>query len=206
MPQANEEQVVDNEPWKKALATAWRCLTVGRLKYVTIPVFLVAVILPATVGFIDGAKNVYGYIVPLFVTPTTLITPEERDLLEQEEWGLIVDTADSKSEAKERLAEFKNIYLQSGHTNYMNQAIWKNDILLVRDPRKVGRWLVVIDMYPGPSTRSALQAGVNEMIESEREANIRGEPLERWLNGSAPYQFERIIFEKTYGKIVNLGN
>lgn len=194
----------ENEPWKIIFANIWRYLTSGRIKYITIPIFLVAVFLPAVTGFVDGVKKIYGYVSPFLITQTTLITPEERELLENEEWGLIVYTADSKTDAKERFAEFKKVYMQSGHKNFANQAIWENDIHVVRDPRKAGRWLVVIDMYPGSSSRTQLQAGVVEMIESEKAKNIRGEPLERWLNGSAPYKFIIADFERVYGKIENL--
>ena len=59
-------------------------------------------------------------------------------------------------------------------------------------------------MYPGASSRRDLQDGVIGMIETESRNNVRGQPLERWLNGSAPYRFTKIEFEKLYGNINNL--
>src|SRR5205823_2913808 len=101
---------------------------------------------------------------------------------------------------------FADVYMQAGHVNDEGEPIWKNDILVVRDPRESGKWLVAIDMYPGPSSREALQNGVLEMIASEKEHGRRGQPLERWLNGSAPYRFTIKEFEEHWGKVTNLPN
>jgi hypothetical protein len=95
------------------------------------------------------------------------------------------------------------VYQKSGHRNAKGQLIWENDLLVLRDPREKGRWIFAIDMYDGKSSRDEIQRGVSEMIESERMQGVRGQPLERKLNGSAPYYFTRRQFEDVYGRVLN---
>jgi hypothetical protein len=192
------------KPWETLLVKWWTWATAGKRGLVSIPLMLLFVILPAASGFLKSYSELYAAVIPLFRPQTTEISPDEMGMLKQEEWGLIVASANSDKEARDRRDEFKRIYLLANHKNSAGQAIWENDLLIVRDPRQRERWIVVIDMYPGPSSRKQLQDGVLEMIEAEKRSGVRGEPLARWLNGSAPYRFTRREFEKRYGRFTNL--
>jgi len=189
------------KPWEEKLVAFWNWVTRGRRSWLSIPLLLVFVLLPALGGFVESYQKLYTYVAPYFLSKTTHLTPDEKDLLDQEEWGLIVARADSESNAEKKKSEFMEAYRKSEHRNAAGQLIWENDVLIVRDPREAGVWLVAIDMYPGSASREQLQQGVLEMIQSERVAGTRGEPLQRWLNGSAPYRFTKVEFELTYGKI-----
>jgi hypothetical protein len=192
------------KPWEKLLVNLWRWATKGWRRFITIPVFLLFVLVPALGGLIENYKKVAEVVSPYVVKPTVVLTHDELELIKDEEWGLIVATATSEREAETARNEFKKAYMGAHHVNQMGQPIWENDIFVLRDPREKGRWVVAIDMYPGPSSREEIQAGVLEMINSEKEANVRGQPLEGWLNGAAPYRFTRAEFEKHYGRITNL--
>jgi hypothetical protein len=191
------------KPWEKILADLWKVATKGWRRFVTIPVFLLFVLLPALGGVLESYKKVVKVVIPYVIKPTTTLSHDEAELIKDEEWGLIVATAPSEPKAREARDEFKKAYIAAHHVNWRGQSIWENDIFVLRDPREKGRWIVAIDMFPGPSSREALQAGILEMINSEKGANVRGEPLEGWLNGAAPYRFTRAEFEKRYGRITN---
>jgi hypothetical protein len=190
------------KPWEEKLVALWNWATKGKRSWLSIPILFIFILVPASVGTVESYQKLFTYITPMFRHNITHLSPDERDLLDQDEWGLIVARTNSESDAERKKEEFMAAYRQSGHRNSAGQLIWENDVLVVRDPREAGIWLVAIDMYPGPASREQLQAGVLEMIASEREAGVRGEPLERWLNGSAPFHFTKAEFEKTYGKIV----
>ena len=165
------------------------------------PLFVLLFLIPATAGLVDSYSKAFAYLRPLLPLSATELSPDQRELLDQEEWGLIVASAPSETDAARLRNDFKEAYGQSGHKNANGELIWQNDILVVRDPRTVGKWLVVIDMYPGPASRESIQTGVSEMLVAEQRTGVRGDPLERWLNGSAPYRFTKTEFEATYGKI-----
>jgi hypothetical protein len=190
------------KPWEEKLVALWSWATKGKRSSLSIPLLFAFVLLPAVAGLAESYQKLFTYAAPYFHPKVTHLSPDEKDLLDQDEWGLIVARASSESDAEKKRSEFMEAYRQSGHLNSAGQLIWQNDILMVRDPREAGVWLVAIDMYPGPASREQLQQGVLEMIASERAARTRGEPLERWLNGSAPYRFTKAEFEMTYGKIV----
>ncbi len=190
------------KPWEEKLVYFWNWATKGRRSWLSIPLLLAFVLLPALGGLVESYQKVFTFVSPYFRAKETHLTPDEKDLLDQEEWGLIVARASSESDAEKKRTDFMGAYRKSGHLNAAGQLIWENDVLIVRDPREAGVWLVAIDMYPGPASREQLQQGVLEMIESERATGTRGEPLQRWLNGSAPYRFTKAEFELTYGKIV----
>ncbi|WP_156924404.1 hypothetical protein [Derxia gummosa] len=190
------------KPWEEKLVALWNWATKGRRSWLSIPLLLVFVLLPALGGFVKSYQELFAKIAPYFHSKETHLSQDEKDLLDQEEWGLIIARANSESDAEKKRNDFMDAYRQSGHRNVAGQLIWKNDVLIVRDPGEAGVWLVAIDMYPGPASREQLQQGVLEMIESERATGTRGEPLQRWLNGSAPYRFTKAEFELTYGNII----
>lgn len=190
------------KPWEEKLVALWNWATKGNRSWFSVPLLIIFFLVPASAGMVESYQNLFTHLAPLFRPNITHLSPEERDLIDQDEWGLIVARTNSESDAERKRQEFKTVYHQSTHRNTAGQLIWENDILVVRDPREVGAWLVAIDMYPGPASREQLQSGVLEMIDSERTAGIRGEPLQRWLNGSAPFHFTKAEFETTYGKIM----
>jgi len=111
------------KPWERLLADMWLWLTRGRRRYVTIPIFLVFVAVPAVGGLIENYAKISGVVVPFLVRPATAIDQDERDLIEQEEWGLIVATATSEGKAIKAREEFKKVYLVAHHLNSAGQPI-----------------------------------------------------------------------------------
>lgn len=72
-------------------------------------------------------------------------------------------------------------------------------------------WLVVIDMYPGASTRECMESGKAEMVavldakpaEQEREWN---DGIGRLLRPAEPLCYDFSEFERTNGKVLNTGS
>lgn len=189
------------KPWEELFVKGWIWVTAGKRKILTVPLFVVLFLLPATLGLWEAYGKAFAAIKSFLPQGPVELTGDEHDLLDEDEWGLIIATAQSEADAARKRDDFKGVYSQSDHKNANGELIWINDILVVRDPRLAGRWLVTIDMYSGPASRKELQEGVLEMLDTERKARVRGEPLQRWLNGSAPYRFTKAEFESTYGSI-----
>jgi hypothetical protein len=189
------------KPWEEMFLKLWSWATFGRRKMFTVPLFLVLFLLPASFGLWNSYGKAIAQIKLLLPQAPVELSGDEHDILDNDEWGLIVASAQSEADAARKRDEFKSIYSLSGHKNANGELIWINDILVVRDPRLSGRWLVCIDMYPGPASREQLQTGVLDMLAAERQTGVRGDPVQRWLNGSAPYKFTKAEFERTYGKI-----
>ena len=95
------------KPWEKVLVDLWAWSTKGRRRYAAIPIYLVFIIVPAFGGLIEKYGKVVAFAKPFVVTPTTELTTEERDLIEKEEWGLVVATAPTEEKANTAKEDFK---------------------------------------------------------------------------------------------------
>ena len=144
---ANADQV-DSKPWEAVLVKLWRKTTEGRRGYVTLPLLTLAILLPAAAGLADSYTKLAGMISELLGPRENHISKDERDVYLGSEWTLRIDSADGEEKATKLRDEFRSVYLTSGHVNFEGKPIWKDDILVVRDIRSKGRWIVVIDMYP----------------------------------------------------------
>ena len=189
----------DEKPWESIWLALWRLTTGGRRRFITIPLFVLFVTMPAIAGFTDGLGKLRAFF---YKPPTAPLSRDEWDVYEQDEWVLVLDTTNTFEQANKEREQFKIDYSRLGHKNFNGQDIWSNDVLVVRSPRRAGQWLVVIDMYDGQSSRQEIQAGVDEMLQvasGDRDiANVTG----RWLNGAAPAQMMKSDFIRLYGDIV----
>jgi hypothetical protein len=166
----------------------------------TVPLFVIFIAVPAIAGFVDGYWKLANVISEWTTTKLSYPTPEEKEVLDQEEWVLRIASYGSKEEAEHKSKEFKEVYRASGHINVKGKPIWINDILVVRDPKEKGRWLIVIDQYPGASSRQAQQDGLKEMLGCITTRELEN-TFGRWLKGAAPFHYTKKDFESTYGLI-----
>jgi hypothetical protein len=174
----------------------------GRLLALGVVVF-------AVLGWLEGQFEVIGKIPVFFKTRTTYATPDEITCLN--EWVLRLAGLNSQAAAEQTRAKFLFDYGTFGHVNNRHEPIWKNDVHVVRDPVHADEWLVVIDMYPGASTRECMESGKAEMV-SVLNAQPAGEQRDwenrigRILRPAEPLCYDISNFESTNGRILNTGS
>lgn len=161
------------------------------------------------IGYLVGQFEVFGKIRAMFKTPTTYATPDEITCLN--EWVLKLAGENSQSAAEQTRAKFLDDYKSFGHVNFHGEPIWQNDVHVVRDPMHANEWLVVIDMYPGASTRECMESGKGEMVAllDAKPASVRRQwdnRIGRILRPAEPLCYELSDFERTNGKILNTGS
>jgi hypothetical protein len=117
----------------------------------------------------------------------------------------------SQAAAEQTRAKFLDDYKGFGHVNYLGQPIWQKNVHVGRDPEHASEWLVVIDMYPGASTREYMESGKAEMVavldakpaDQQREWN---DGIGRLLRPAEPLCYDFSEFERTNGKVLNTGS
>jgi hypothetical protein len=162
----------------------------------------------AVLSWLVNQFEVFDKLRVLVKTSTTYATTDEITCLN--EWVLKLAGENSQAAAEQTRAKFLDDYAGFGHKNYLSEPIWKNDVHVVRDPVHPGEWLVVIDMYPGASTRECMDSGKAEMVkildemppDRQRDWNNR---IGRMLRPAEPLCYDFAEFEHTNGKILNEG-
>jgi hypothetical protein len=146
----------------------------------------------------------------LFESRKTYVTPDEITCLN--EWVLRLAETESQPQAIQIEMDFLGNYQHFGHVNRGGEPIWKNDVHVVRDIQQRDKWLVVIDMYPGASSKQCMEEGRNEMLavldakpegmgpDNRRDWQNR---LGRLLSAAEPLCYDFAKFEKVNGKILN---
>jgi hypothetical protein len=143
-----------------------------------------------------------------FTIATTYATEDEITCLN--EWVLKIANENSKEAAEQTRNGFLDHYTRGfGHlANGSDKPKWANDVHVVRDTTRVNSWMVVIDMYPGASTKDCMEFGKKEMV-----AVIDEKPLNEWrewdntlgrmLRPAEPVCYDFSEFERTNGKVLN---
>ena len=169
-------------------------LTAGRLRYVTIPFFVIFVAVPALAIFVRSYVDLAKSLGDWLSRPTSRPTKAEKDVLD--EWVLVIESADSARDGRESLDRFAASYERSG------QSEWRDDILLVRDPVERGKWLVVVDLVGGKGSRAEVSREYDVML---KWLDVQGgtifTDLGRWLHDCHPLLYDRELFQETYGVI-----
>jgi len=204
-PVANPHEVADQSPTKAAAAWIWPKLMrtwPGRL-------LAFGVVLLAVLGWLEAQFEVVGKVPKFFKRPATYATPDEITCLN--EWVLELAAVNKEDEAEQTRAKFLNDYRVFGHVNSLYQPIWENDVHVVRDLTRAGEWLVVIDMYPGASTRECMESGKAEMVavlDAKPPAEQRDwdNRIGRVLRPAEPLCYDFSEFERTNGRVLNTGS
>jgi hypothetical protein len=194
----------EKTPVEEVTGKIWSWL--GERWSVRVAVLLVAV---AVLTWIANIAEVFQKLTPR-IDSKTYVTPDEITCLN--EWVLRLAETDSQPQAEQIKANFLDNYRTFGHVNRGGEPIWKNDVHVVRDIEQEKKWLVVIDMYPGASSKQCMEEGRKEMLDvlnakpegmgpdNRRDWQNR---LGRLLNPAQPLCYDLAKFEKVNGKILN---
>jgi len=167
----------------------------------------------AGLTWITNAADMLRKLAALIVSSDTYATSEEINCLN--EWVLNLSGADTQSQADQMRARFLDNYQTLGHVNADGEPIWKNNVHVVRDIEQQKKWLVVIDMYPGASSKQCMDEGRKEMLDVlNSKAEGKGadgrrsleDTLGPFLNSAEPLCYDFAKFEKVNGKILNKGS
>ena len=180
------------KPWEEIIANIWTWLTTGWKKYVTIPIFVIGFSIP--IIFNDSYRSFYFFVYNIFDTKESYPTKDEENIFN--EWVVLVSTLNDKTETETKYKEFKEIYAKSGHD------VWQNDIFLVRNAVQENEWQIIIDTYPGASTKEDVQGGIENMWSYCEKSRDIENTLGHWLHGARPLFYDSLTFIKTYGQIV----
>jgi len=184
----------------------WKWMKDNKLGRVVAIVLIALTIL----GWIAEQFDVIDKLRSRLTRARTYATPDEITCLN--EWVLRLAQSDTKENASSIKDAFLNDYLVFGHVNSGGEPIWKNDVHIVRDIKYPGKWLVVIDMYPGASSERCMEEGKAEMVEildgkpdSLQPGNRRDweNRIGRILRPSVSLCYDFAEFEQANGKIAN---
>jgi hypothetical protein len=182
----------ENKPWEQIPAKIWHWLVKGWKRYITIPIFILLFIIP--IIFHDSYKKCYSFFHDLFENKKSFPTKDEADVFN--EWVVLISTFNDKIEAEKQLKKFKEVYKSSIH------EVWKDDIFFVRNAKQENQWQIVIDAYPGSSSKEDVQGSIDNMWAYCRTRELEN-TLGHWLNGATPIFYDSLKFVKTYGHIEN---
>ena len=145
--------------------------------------------------FGDISEDLRGWLSPLITTEGDLYSypsPYEYDVFD--EWVIQLTYTDSKDEANSLIEKFIKDYNKAG------QTLWENDILLVRSPIEKGIWLIVIDTFPG---RSSKEMVIEEIRKLKALSKLRDYQnlLGRWFEKAESLDYKKEHFIRTYGEI-----
>lgn len=197
MPSDDQQQ-----PWNNVLAELWRRATEGR-KWLATSLVLLAVIVPSVFGLVSFYSSAISSAIEHLSPRTTVISKDEANL--RNEWVGVVAYFASEQAALEQLDTFKELYEKYEtvkRSNGVNDyALWRDDIVVARDPKASGRWIIAIDFYYGPSSEpvvSAELARVARLGDGTAEAQ---NTYQKMFVSSRALCYSQITFERTYGKI-----
>ena len=154
----------------------------------------------------DSRKWVMGIVSALIVAvivalanrPSPIpVTLEPDELKIYNEWVIQVAIADGRDRAKEFRDAFSSYYKNSG------DGVWGNDIRLVRYPREVGKWLVVIDTFPGRSDANSVDAELKRLVEVSNTSRDLSNTLGTFFINATVIDWNLDDFSKIYGRPSN---
>lgn len=192
----------DKEPWKEILAELWRKATTGR-KWLAVSLVLLIVVTPGVFGLVAFYASTFKTLSSMFSPKTSTLSKDEENL--RNEWVSVVAYFPSEQAAREQHTLFKALYekyetLQREGANGP-YALWRDDIVVARDPEISGRWIIAVDMFYGSSSApvvSAELARVARLGDPDSEAQ---NTYQRMFVSSKVLCYSQRIFEKTYGGI-----
>lgn len=192
----------DREPWKELLAELWREVTAGR-KWLAISLVLIVIVIPGVFGIVTFYWSSLSSLYALLSQKNSTLSKDEENL--RNEWVAVVAYFQSEQAAREQRAVLRELYEKYETVQREGKngpyALWRDDIVVVRDPEMAGRWIIAIDMYYGPSTApvvSAELARVARLGNSDPEAQ---NTYQRMFVSSKVLCYSQKAFEKTYGRI-----
>ena len=189
-----------SKPWEEELGKIWNVTTSGKRKFLTYPLLLILIIVPAIGGMSKSYKEAWT-VVKGFVSPSRSVpSKSESDVFN--EWVIVVGFAEDEKKAKALSEQFKSVYVQSGHVNYKSEPIWLNDIFYVRHPTEKGYWIVVIDALSGEATKESVEAELGVLMELAFESRGSTNTYGHYLYGSKVIYYSKNDFINSYGKIV----
>lgn len=192
----------DKEPWKELLAELWRTATNGR-KWLAIALVLLIIVVPGAFGLVTFYASTVTTIYAVLSPKSSTLSKDEENL--RNEWVAVVAYFPSEQLAREQQKLFRDLYekyetvLRSGANGAY--ALWRDDIVVARDPKVAGRWIIAVDMFYGPSTAPVVSA------ELARVARLGGgdpeaqNTYQRMFVSSEVLCYSQDKFEKTYGRI-----
>lgn len=179
------------KPWEHVIERFWAALTRGWRRYLTLPLFFLFFGLPFVATFYDTGIRLWKEAVRVMPTKFSEMEPSELDVCN--EWVARIERFDSKDDArKEREALLVAM-------KEANEWTWVDDILITRDIDRKGHYLLLIDMFPGPSTSHAVSAEIERLRNSGDKA--RQNKIGNALQGAKPFYYRKSLFEKLYGRL-----
>lgn len=133
----------EEKPWEKILSTTWRLATRGWLKYITVPLFLLFIVLPASESLYESGTKLWHYVVAALSSDTSEMEASERDVCN--EWVARVGRFDTKDDARKAKEDLLAIMKSD------NEWSWVDDIHVARDIETANHYLLLVDMFQGPS-------------------------------------------------------
>ena len=190
------------EPWKLTLSELWSAITFGH-KPLAVALALLVFVVPGAYGLGTFYWTAVSSAYERFFARTSVMSPEEENL--RNEWVAVVSYWATEKEAREAASIFKNAY--SNYETDLRSAsgvqypMWRDDIVVARDPERSGRWLIAIDMYYGPSTEPVVSAELARVARLGGVNPVAQNTYQKLFVGSRALCYSQRVFEQTYGKV-----
>jgi len=128
--------------------------------------------------------------------PSITLEPDEIEV--HNEWVIQIAIANNLQRIKEFKGQFYNYYKLSG------DKVWENDIRTTRSPSEKGKWLLVIDTFPGRSEQKTVKTELRRLKRVATRSRDLSNTLGTFFTNAKVIDWNLGIFISTYGKPLNI--
>lgn len=191
-------------PLEREITKLWRLATKGR-RWVAMTLVLVVALIPGLAQLITFYSSAAQSIWTILTPKTSELNEGEKEALD--EWVAVISAWPTEKIAEEKKKEFKDSYVK--YENQFRQgetgaySLWRDDIWVARDFRKENHWLVIVDMWTGPSSEASVSA---ELARISRLGNGNPEAeniYQTKFTHPTVICYSSESFEKAFGRIEN---
>jgi len=180
-------------PLEEAIDPVWRFAVRGWRKYMTVPVLVLFVLLPGAVSLYDSASKLWAAVASAVTATASEMDASELDVCN--EWVARVGRYDSKEEARKQKDTLIDAMKRS------DEWKWVDDVHIARDVETPGKYLLLIDMWSGPSSEEAVAGEIARLQHPGTwpAENIIGNEM----LAAHPLYYRQSFFAKAYGRPAN---
>ena len=178
-------------PVENAMTPVWSFLLQDWRKYISVPLLLLFVVLPGAVTLYEASTKIWNMATSALASRVSEMDAPELDTCN--EWVARIGRFDSKEEARKRREELSNAMKRS------NEWTWVDDIHIVRDIEVPGQYLLVVDMWDGISSESAVLKEIERL--RSPGSRLSENAVGNQMLAAKPIYYRRTQFERAYGKL-----
>jgi hypothetical protein len=182
------------KPWDEIIPRLWRYMTRGPLKYITVPAFLILIIIPAVGGLYESGARLYAALATSIASLHEKLAEMDADELDVcNEWVARIGRFDTREDARRAKDELIQAMKAS------NEWLWVDDVHIARDPQSTGAFLLTVDMFDAASSQSEVAKEINRLQNlTDYEARNK---IGNKMQSAVAFYYRLSEFQRLYGRL-----